>query len=105
MSILRSLLILSAVSVGVTAGGWPIQHRETDVVIIGGGSSGTYAATRLTRMGHDVVVIENDQFVEAPGRIVIFDTRQLPISAAQISFSVRHSIWLTPLNSLASRPA
>lgn len=80
MSILRSLLILSAVSVGVTAGGWPIQHRETDVVIIGGGSSGTYAATRLTRMGHDVVVIEKSDHLGGHANTYVDPASGTPIN-------------------------
>src|SRR5690348_6481887 len=56
------------------------------------------------KQAFDVVLIENDQLVPVP-RSVIFDTRQLPSSAAQSSFSVRHSSWFTPLNSFAIRPA
>lgn len=56
--VLTLLLALSGIGVAIAAANHFPDTLTKDVVIIGGGSSGTYAATRLTRLGYDVVVIE-----------------------------------------------
>ena len=36
--------------------------HETDVLVIGGGPAGSTASARLSRMGHDVLLLEREKF-------------------------------------------
>ncbi len=49
------------------AGAVPIRHRSTDVVVIGGGTSGRAAARDLGQQGSEVIVIEAEDGAEAIG--------------------------------------
>lgn len=53
-----SSLLLSALSLSSTTLATYVEDVESDVCIIGGGSSGTYAAVRLQQMGKSVTVVE-----------------------------------------------
>jgi NADPH-dependent glutamate synthase beta subunit-like oxidoreductase len=68
--VLTLLLALSGIGAAIAAANHFPDTLTRDVVIIGGGSSGTDAATRLTRLGYDVVVIEKSDHSRRPGQYV-----------------------------------
>ena len=59
-SLFRWMLHGTFLTLFVIAAALSPEGVEADVVIIGGGSSGTYAAVRLHDLGKSVIVVEQD---------------------------------------------
>lgn len=106
------LRALSAAAQGFSASGYAHQNvLIRDVLVIGGGSAGTYAAVRLNDMGHTVALVEHQSLLGGHAQTYIDPTTKTPVNYGVAYFYndpivtnyfARFNIPLTTVNLLAS---
>jgi sarcosine oxidase, subunit alpha len=76
-----------------------VEHRRTDVLVIGGGESGQTAAARYSEQGRQVVLVDEDPYVEitpggyetvVPGRALgVWEGGLVPVEAGNVLYRYR----------------
>ena len=76
-----------------------VEHRRTDVLVIGGGESGQAAAARYAEQGRQVVLVDEDPYLEiapggyetvVPGRALgVWEGGLVPVEAGNVLYRYR----------------
>jgi sarcosine oxidase, subunit alpha len=81
------------------SGRFDVEHRRTDVLVIGGGESGQAAAARYAEQGRQVVLVDEDPYLEiapgdyetvVPGRALgVWEGGLVPVEAGNVLYRYR----------------